>query len=386
MSNRHGTGAIFLRNFSAYPQDRLCNAFIGSAEDCSVRQAVDLNAARWPSRIREQLAVLPGRAWNRTHRNRWRPLPVSRDSIARALAAIPFPPDLIYAICWGAEGLATLGAVVAAFPGVPLLLHIHDFWPSSTDRFPSLLRALAPRLSATWAVSSAIARFVEKATARPCSVEPQFHIELPAIYKKEHRPAGPDFRTALVGNVWQNALFADVKNAWRSCQRRLPGLGPVEWYCPPEVVTRVRAAGITPEPEIVPRGFLRSDALWQMLVSVDLALLPFSRGNEPATDYERYSLPSRITELAAAGVPMFGLTGPATPLAEYMSDKQLGPFEPAADEEKIAAALCALIVDRSRREELGRRARSLAETEFPLRPFQQSLYLRLAALASPAAP
>jgi len=388
VSASHGTGAIFLRNFSRYPADRLCNAFIGTPHDPGLVHTIDLNSARWRTGWRERFAAIPTQFRNLTVRHGGRPhtLPVSRSAIARALRALPFAPALLYAICYGAEGLATLLAVAAALPGrTPLLVHFHDFWPSTSASFAPLLRRLGPRIAAAWAVSRPIARFIQEATGQTCLIDPGFHLELPEVYKTLHRAAGPDFRVVVLGNIWSPDLLLDLKAVWRWCQARRPALGPVQWYCHPHGVKQLRAAGHTPEPELREMGFLRGGELSAMLAETDLALIPFSRDLQPATDYERYSMPSRVTELAAAGVPIFGLTGPSTPLADYLGEKDIGRHAPAAHIETAGRALLALIDDRTLRETLGRRARALAETEFPLNAFQQTLYTRLASLARPDA-
>ncbi len=381
ISTTHGTGAIFLRNFARYPADRLANAFIGSGEQSGIARSIDLNAVRWPQTVRQQLAALPIRLANRIGAGGHRPLPVDRRAVGRALGAGAFPPELIYAICWSAEGLAMLDAVVANYPGVPLLVHFHDFWPSASASFEPLLQRLAPRITAVWAVSPSIVRFVEQCTGLHCSFEPQFHIELPAVQKQEHRLFDATFRAIVFGNFWSNELLSDVKAVWQFCRERLPSLGPIAWYCHPDSVAKIRAAGTAPEPEVQPMGFVRGDAIWSMLAEADLALVPFSRGAEPASDYERYSMPSRLTELAAAGLPVFGLTGQSTPLAEYLTEKDIGPFAPASDTAAAGQALHDLILDPVRRADLGRRARTLAEKEYPLDRFQDELYARLAALA-----
>lgn len=381
MSASHGTGAIFLRNFHAYPPGLLCNAFIGSGENNGVANAIDLNAARWPRGLAGQLRALPRRLANRVPGVSWRPLPLSRAAVGRALAATAFQPDLVYAICWGAEGLATLVAVMNAYPGVPLVLHLHDFWPSSTPAFPALLRELAPRTTAIWTISRALGAYVEKTTGRATEVESPFHITVPPPRVLPHRSDAAQFRTIVIGNFWNDALLDDVKNLWRACRRQLPMLPPIAWHCHSDGVAQLRARGRTPEPELQPAGFLRGEDLWNALAGADLALVPFSRGAEPASDYERYSIPSRLTELVAAGLPLFALTGPATPLADYLAEKRIGVSCPAAETERAATELCALILDPARRRELGERARAVAEDEFPLGPYQQSLYARLAQLA-----
>ncbi len=381
MSPKHGTGAIFLRNFRAYPPDLLCNAFIGSGEGNGVANDINLNGARWPKGVARQLRALPRRLVNRIPRVAWRPLPVSRSAVAKALRESGFQPDVLYGICWGAEGLAVLAAVADAYPRVPLLLHLHDIWPSSTPAFPVLLRKVAKRSAAVLTITEAMGTYVEKATGKPVEIENPFHIDMPSAHAVPDGSDAKTFRAIIIGNIWNYALVNDLKNIWRICRQRMPSLPPIELYCHAESLLNAKANGFAPEPELRHAGFLKGSQLWEMLRNVDLAIVPFSRGVEPADDYERYSIPSRITELVAAGLPIFALAGPRTPLAAYLCEKGIGLSRPAAETEAAAADICSLVADRAKRRQLGSRARAVAEREFPLAPYQQDFYARLSKLA-----
>lgn len=386
----HGTGAIVLRNFSRYPAEHLCNAYLGDAGTTGLHPSINLSAARWPASLQERCSALHLRVWNRAMTRCGRPdcrrtLPASRRAVRQALSSLPFQPDLLYGICYGAEGLATLHAVLDSLPPrIPVLLHFFDFWPHATPSFRPLLRALGPRLRAVWAVSQPIAEYVRATTGHAAWVDPAFHVELPALFRTEHRTATAAFRPVLIGNVWNYRLLEDLKSLWRWCQQRQPQLGPIHWHCHPDSVARLRQTNFAPEPELQLAGFLTGNSLWEMLAASDLAIVPFSRGERTGSDYERYSLPSRVTESAAAGLPLFALTGPDTPLAHYLRDKGMGIFSPAAHAATAGRLLLELIHDRARRQELGRRARAVAEQEFALEAFQDDLYARLAAVAAPS--
>jgi glycosyltransferase involved in cell wall biosynthesis len=389
LSLSHGTGTIFARNFSAYPPDRLANWFIGLAEEPFITRHLDLNPRRWPARGWWPPAVPLAKLWNRTAARvtgRAWSVPVNRNALRAAAAACGGSFDIIYAIVYSRTGLDALQAVHAGLgPRLPLVLQIQDFFPHGDLGFWRALRRLAPHVTEVWAVSDSIARAVRHHLGRPVLVDPLFHLELPAASKQEHRPFTADFRAVVLGNFWQAALLDDLKAIWRAARAQLPELPPVRWHCHPAGIQRVHAAGLEPRPEVEPAPFLTGEALFAMLRDADLALIPFSRGRRPATDYERFSMPSRLTEICAAGLPVFGLTGDDTPLADYLATHGLGRFAPAAETATAAAALTGLMRDHAARASYGRAARALAERQFPLAPFQEWLHGRLRQLATPTA-
>ena len=217
----------------------------------------------------------------------------------------------------------------------------------------------------------------------PQYFDPLCYLELPAEFKATHRPFSPDFRAVVIGNFWNHALLDDLRAVWRELQTQLPGLGPVRWHCHPVGVERLRAAGHATGPEITPAPFLSGDALFAALRAADLALIPFSREDTPATDYERFSMPSRLTELCPAGLPIFCLTGRGTPLHDYVTEHGIARSAPAGATARAAAALAELIRDTPARAALGAAARRHAERHFPLRPFQTWLAGKFHTLATP---
>ncbi|MGA2270728.1 MAG: hypothetical protein ABSH44_19820 [Bryobacteraceae bacterium] len=386
LSLSHGTGTIFARNFSAYPSDRLANWFIGLAEEPFITGHLDLNLQRWPAHGWWPPAVPLAKLWNRSvaraaGRN-WS-VPVNRSGLRATVASNGGSFDIIYAIVYSRAGIDALQAVHAGLGRrLPLVLQIQDFFPHSDLGFWRALRRLAPHVTEVWAVSDNIARSIKKHLGLSVWIDPLFHLDLPAASKQEHRLFTSDFRAVVLGNFWQPALLDDLKAAWRLCREQLPGLPPVHWHCHPAGIERVRSAGLEPGPEIEPAPFLTGTALFAMLGDADLALIPFSRGHRPATDYERFSMPSRLTEICAAGLPVFGLTGENTPLADYVTIHGIGRCAPAAETATVAAGLVGLIRDHDARASYGRAARALAERKFPLAPFQKWLYGRLQQLAS----
>lgn len=388
LSLSHGTGIIFRREFATYPAEKLENWFIGRSEEPFIARHLDLNLRRWPARGWWPPAVPLAKLWNRSGARitgRAWSVPVNATALSAAAAA-GGEFDLMLAIVYSRAGLEALRAVHAGFrEPPPLVLYLQDFFPNSDWGYWRALRRLTAHATEVWAVSDSIARAVQQHLGRPALNIPPFHLELPAAAKQEHRPFSAGFRAVVLGNFWQIVLLNDLKAIWRAVRAQLPALPPVRWQCPAAGIERVRSGGAEPGPEVEPAPFLSSEELFAMLCDADLALIPFSRGRRPATDYERYSLPSRLTEICAAGLPMFGLTGENTPLADYITTHGLGRFAPAADTAAAAAGLAGMICDHAARASYGQAARALAERQFPLAPFQEWLHGRLRQLATPTA-
>jgi len=380
ISVRHGTGAIFARLFARYPRERLTNAFIGDGRSPWIERTIDLETVRWTRAPFVQLRSWPAKIVNRVSSSRKFTLPLDRTAIAAAFAGQP-APDLIYGISFSAQGLAMLDVIASLYPRAPLTLHLHDLWPSESADLGRLLTRVVAHAEEVWAVSEPLADFVARHTGRRATVDPMLYGEIPAEWKRHHAPAGPEFRAVLFGNIWNHAALADLKSLWRHAQAAVPGLAPIQWHCHPDSLATHRAEGRTPEPELVAAGFLQGEAITRTLLDADLALVPFSHGMRAETDYERYSMPSRLTELMAHGVPVFGLASADTPLGAYIERHGVGEIGPGGAVEATGRSLVDFIRDQARRAACGRAGRALAERDLDLPRFQEKLHTRLAALA-----
>ena len=386
LSTAHGTGVAFARNFAGYPRDALLNVYCGVDSPPLLPRVLDLKPHRWPPRFWPPAAALT-RLRNfaaRLVRSDAPPtaLPADRRRIARALAATGFTPDLVYASFMSQNAVRTLAAVLTTVPRrTPVILHVHDLFSSLTPSFRRDLRALAARATELWAVDPAIIAHAWPGARQPVRIDRQLHIAVPAEMKRQHRPAGPDFTAIVIGNIYNPALLSDLRSAWAQCRAARPDLPPIRWYCHPAGVARVREAGVVPEPEVIDAGFIAPEQLHATLLAADLAILPFARGATAASNYEKYSLPSRVADLCAAGLPFVTLSGSGTPVHAFVTERQLGPCVPASDTPAVAATLHELINSHAQRAEFGRRGRALAEAEFDLADHQRWLYAHLRALA-----
>lgn len=358
----HGTGVLLRRFFGDFPAERLFSVCHTATGQPWLTNAI----------------VLPTTGTTVTER---------AAALTEALGANGFVPDLVYATAFNENDLELLDSVIAALPAhVPVIQHFMDYMPHDEARFDEHFGRQLPRVHSLWALTEGLTRALGPRYGRPVTLVTALHQEPPATSKQEHRAAGPEFRAVILGNLWQPWMLPVVRRLWQRCQREVPGLRPIDWYVHPARVQAVMDAGYDLGDEVVWRGFHRGRALQERLRQSDLALLPFNKDASALDGYTRFSLPSRLTELAGAGLPIFAIASADTEPARFLTARQCGLAANAADEEALVAALLALIRHPLDRAALGARARAVAETELALGPFQAGLlgtFVRTARAAAP---
>lgn len=345
LNDSHGTGVLLKRYFRDFPSAHLfslCHTEAGKP---------------WL----ENSAVIAGRK-------------PTREMVDELLHCRQFQPDLVYATALNENDLPLLAAVLASLPTtVPVVQHFMDYMPHDAEVFDARLRELLPRLTEIWALTDSLRTMLRQKFDRPVDLVTSLQQDVPAEWRREHRPYAPGFRTVLLGNLWQPWLIPLLRDVWSLVRAELPGLNPIEWYVHPQRVQAVLEAGYDPGFEIVWRGFITGEALQERLRGADLALVPFSREDRAANNYARYSLPSRLTELACAGLPLLAIASADTEPARFIAQHRIGRSVAGPATEPIAAAVVEFICDVEARRRAGAAARALAEREFRLEPFQEWL-------------
>ena len=175
-------------------------------------------------------------------------------------------------------------------------------------------------------------------------------------------------------------FLRDVRRLWRYAQARIPGLGPIEWIGHPNQVERCEKAKVEFNPEVKYVGF--KERLHESLVEADLAIVPLNPGAAPENSYTRYSIPSRLTEMAMAGLPIYCVAGPGTATRRFVEERRMGLCGNGSEGQAFFQRFWELLGDRDLRARLGSRARQVAETEFDLESYRKQLYARLLGLAA----
>lgn len=384
----HGTGAVVMRHFSGYPDELIseahCSEYGVPAWPNSQRFQArpQVGAVNTPlngiARIYNAIAWRAGlRSW--LYRRPFTFTPRALDTLGS--------PDLIYSVVFSRTGLALVDHILSAIRRpIPLVQYFLDYEMEEGFGSARHLRHVIACADEIWALTDNIADTIGKiaaAVGKAVRVEPGFHLEVPREWKRLHRTsAEPDFTCVICGNFWSPQMVPIVRRVWRRVQQIVPGLGPIQWFCHPVAVSKIRQMVGDVQPELQPAGFVTGADFFHLLIRADLAIVPFSVLRTPKNPYERYSLPSRLTELLSVGLPVFCIAGERTPLADYITKNCLGQVYNAEDEERLAQKLAAFILDREGRSAAGARGRQFAEREFALGPFQRFLYQKLAQLAA----
>jgi hypothetical protein len=343
-----------------------------------------LREARWPTHRYWPPDVLACKLWNRIlppSIPRWSH-PVNQPYL-QVQSRTQTVPDLLHAFADQKVSLDILEALLHGLPdSVPVLLEIHDFFPDAHQGYYRTLRRLKPRLAEVWTATQAIADQLSAHAGIQARVVTPIAAEIPSPAKTRHAPFSRDFQAVVMGNFWNIGVIHSLKKIWSLCQNQEPGLPSIRWHCHPDGIAYVRNAGLIPEPELIPAPFLRGDALWTMLRDADLAFIPFSMGSLPTTDYERYSIPSRLAELCAIGMPFIAFAADPTPLRDFLDQHKCGLCT-TADDPAVAAQQCLnLMHNLGHREQLGARARSVAETHLNIIPKRELIFARWRQLAA----
>lgn len=381
--NAHGIGAVLLRHFERYDRSRLANVFIsndGVPPWGFNLQAQRRSSERWSKRWMERLVF---RVANQCARavgfnkgvggmdRRFHP-------VRPALDAMGFQPDVIYSHCFCDDDLSLTWEISKEYNhAVPLIQHFQDYMPDEGGDCEKILRKLLPRCDSVWVLGEGMGDELKARFGCAVEVVNTIKIEIAPERLQVHRPVNMSFRAAMVGNVHYIPVLEDVRRLWRNVQARVPGLGPIEWVGHPRQVERCSEAGVEFEPEIKFIGFKPQANLQSYLAEVDLAIIPFNCAASPENPYARFSIPSRLSEMAAAGLPVFCVAGQGTEARRFIEKRRMGVCANGSEGEQFHGRFWKVLNDLDLRAELGRQARNVAEAEFNLNDYQSKLYNRL---------
>jgi hypothetical protein len=343
LNDSHGTGVLLKRYFEEFPPDHL------------------FSIAHHAS----------GRPWLSQSTQVTESGPSGIEAIRAALDCAGFRPDVVFATALHETDLALIRDVLAVVPeGTAVVQHFMDFVPHREAAFLAQFAELLPRLTEVWALTEALQTMLAEKAGCCAELVTGLLQRLPRTPRSGHRDAGAGFRTAMVGNFYNPQVVAFIREVWSRARAQTPGLGPVEWYVSPLRVQALLDGGFDPGLDFVWRGFFGGQQLLRKLAEADLGLLALNHEPQATSDYLRYSLPSRLTEFACAGVPLFAVASPDTPLAGFIARHGIGRTSTGPDPARVADDLVAFIHDREARAAAGRAGRTLAERDFRIERFR----------------
>jgi hypothetical protein len=367
ISPSHGTGAVLLRHFAGYPRERLLHGYLRLRGDSFL-----------PYGYKVAPAGETGGTNSRTHGDE-RP-PLSAEALIQEIQEQHGRIDLVYSNFYGDVGLAFLADLAATLdPSIPIVHHAQDLLTTDHARYDRLLRQISPRLSELWAIGPGLAERVSQATGRPCTLMNTFSCEITPTWKTEHRDADAGFTAVMLGNSHMPWVLDRLRGMWAEVRQRC-GAGPIQWFAYPTSVLWVERAGVRVDPDIEYYGYLSDRALHRHLRDADMAIIPFNIEEEPEEAYARYSIPSRLTELLNAGLPIFAAAGGGTDTSRFILSHGIGECSTIADTGRFTSDLISFVRDTDRRRALGLSGRRFAEQQCDIRNYRTRLLTRLGAL------
>jgi hypothetical protein len=130
----------------------------------------------------------------------------------------------------------------------------------------------------------------------------------------------------VIGNLWHKTSTDECSTLVRLdelCENLPTNL--IDWYCSPiraaHQFQRVKDLGIEIK-NIAYRGMAHN--LGAVLQKYDIGIVYFGEQEEPETNYEKYSFPSRIMEYMSAGIPILAISPKETYLANMIVSTNIG--------------------------------------------------------------
>ncbi len=382
----HGTGQMFSRHFSNYPKTQILDIHSRPSSDGYLfkRLAVlehDLRSADWKSPLLQSMnARLKGNISNTNtsliYQNHvFDPLQVNWNDLGG-------PPDLIYSTCYSARDFAFLHHVYRYLPKkVPIVQHFLDLDLSSYENMVALYYELLPAIAEVWALNESIRDLVSRFSFYNPKIVLALQQNLPKQYKKKHINVGRNFLPVIIGNIWSGGAYNTLRDLWMTTQLSIETLPSISWAGHKRRFSELARFNIFPknESESIIRdvGYLTDSKLRRFLSAADVAIVPFSGATIDKEDYIKYSLPSRIGEYCANGLPIVLISRQDTEPWNLVQKYELGIAIDPADRKISIRKLKHFLLDREWRAECGRKSRDFAARELNLNVYQKELYPKL---------
>jgi glycosyltransferase involved in cell wall biosynthesis len=375
VSVAHGTGAALIRQLSKYPPEKLANIYLDKygAPTIDIHFKVS-GLKRKEIPLSRVIRFFLENLLRRPLKRKILEIGVPLDEITATLRAKKFVPELVYANPMSKEDIVVAKELYAQFQ-CKVIFYFQDYHDEAID-FNEHLSQTASFVQEYWALTPEIAKQIQDKTKRPVSIVNNQHSKIPVSYKTDYRKFSSDFDVVMVGNIWTPSVLIPLRKVWANLMAETPGLKPIQWYAHPEALRRVRKVTTEWESAIQYAGFLQGDAFLQRLQQADMTISPVNKENKAQDNIARYSLPSRMTEFSAVGIPMFFAASPDSATASYLRKTGIGVCETLADLNLFQKRLKEFVENQSEREMVGKKARQYAVDYLDIEKFQDELYRR----------
>ncbi len=383
----HGTGMMFARHFSKYPRSKIIDMHYQTFANQYHFQRIfvprfELTYESWGSPALKAInQCLKGekreRGTSLVYQNKtFAPIAVDWNKYGG-------PPELIYSTCFSASDFAFLHHVYRNLPKkVPIIQHFLDLDLTNYNEMVSLYLELCPAIVAVWTLTKPIWSAVSKFSFREPEMVQALQQRIVGKSLKVHRNFSEDFKPIIIGNIWSGSAFHTLRNIWTSCQSELKGLPPIQWMGHPRRFKVLKIMDIdmtvsTTDPVIRDAGFLTNRIFKKRLQNADLAIVAFSGDYVDKEHYTNYSLPSRIGDYCANGLPLVVISQKNTEPWRIVEENKIGITLDPSDHQGSVKKLLQFIQDKDLRATCGNNAQDFARRELNLDLYQKNLYPKL---------
>lgn len=364
LSTTHGTGWALSRHLGRFPREKIFDVYYqGRGESYFTSMHVPFRGWRrklypW-ERLMARCGIL-GDFYTSQEGPRYH-----FSEIPRNWGGKGTPPRVIYSTAFMNSSFAFLNHVHSACPkGTPIIQHFLDFQPEDEAVFLRLWKRIDACVTEVWSLNESMKVRLENTLGREVKTVSCLHREIPVAWKQFHRPFEPGFRAVMIGNVWQPEVFRKLEVLWGAARDLLPDLAPLRWYGHPRRFVELGRPKESLQ-NVEDGGMLSTEDLLTVLAESDLGVLPFNCEFSDV-NYARYSLPSRLADFCAVGLPILALATPGTEVWRFAQNLGVGCCLTVSPLEATVSQLVDYLQDQKRRAADGERGRHYAERHLNL--------------------
>jgi hypothetical protein len=269
----------------------------------------------------------------------WDGARLDRRTMQRALERLPSRPKTAWVVCMMESDAEKIVPLWEALGEPPFVLHVmdvfhHGFSEEKTPRFVDLIRQARHVIC----ISEEIAREVRQVGARSVSL-----VRCASGFSTASRRTGfaRPLRVVLSGALWnicyhRNAAVEHLAAAWPSIKAR---------WSDAELHYTGSSGGDFPTSlrgDLRDHGLLDADDYEQLLNTCDLAYLPVSH---PGDSFARFSLPSRLADYLACGLPVLAATEEGTAVHSFLQSLPPGCATNVQSAEEVVNAISGLVAE-----------------------------------------
>jgi hypothetical protein len=167
----------------------------------------------------------------------------------------------------------------------------------------------------------------------------------------------------MIGNIWNVKLLDFINSTWSELGE-LGSMRPINWHSHPASLERVISKGAPLPPLVSWQGYAHD--IVRTLRNYEVGLIFVGDGLVSRTNYERYSVPSRIIDFMISGIP-FIVIGPKDSAAVKFAERNnVGAAVVSSRALETAADIYRLLQDREWIEKSPAQALAVFKRDFTL--------------------